>query len=702
MINTKDYRNNKHRSNKINFKKRLKVEYNKYKFNILNNKLFSRIKLNKLKKKKLGIKSRFKYKKIKQFIIRKEKYYNNLPIIFLKSLYKNKWSSIQRQISKFMCLYLINSSNKLSCTYSSNYYKYYLMYYLLNLYYIKKNYNTFYSTVISNNYIINNFKNGYISFQKKKNRTLLNLLYQIKSKNLSDNKKKISYPRKFNFKQKSYVHKRKRKKKKKQEIQVKQIRYKDLKLIYSFIVLLVKVIYKNQKRIVTTVNLYKRKIKIKDHYLHLNNRYKFSKLFIIISLISFNRFYRKLDTFLKLYITKLNRKFQLLKLYSSRSELKFLYKFQYYYYVTLYIYLNIKQQNIITILNLYKYRLNKILLVINKLYYINSKHFLYKQKNRLINIKNNLNYIIKFNVKKLNKLIELSSLIKFKLSKSSFNDDNIQLEGLPISSFSDLLTKTDYKLNNESLSLIQIDYSIEHDLSKILKSNVLFFKNVFFYNYDYNCFFLLNAKTICEFFIYSIYKKVQYFNIFNDIKEAFFDLFRLRKELKRVYERYILIFFVKYLKYIQSYYVFLYSNIVLSGRVNNIQFSMHKKYYYYITSLNSRYLFKIQYQLHKLLSFIYKIGTYMNELNIEGIRIKTSGRKSRKLRADHKWFSRNRMPLSCFKHQIDYFYKPAITRFSSLGIKVYLYKEKDYNTPLYNYLFNFLFLKLKNLTKMII
>lgn len=73
---------------------------------------------------------------------------------------------------------------------------------------------------------------------------------------------------------------------------------------------------------------------------------------------------------------------------------------------------------------------------------------------------------------------------------------------------------------------------------------------------------------------------------------------------------------------------------------------------------------------------IKKAIQFAKESKIKGIKIQISGRLNGAEIARIQWFKYGRIPLHTLKAKVDYFYCPAQTLYGTLGIKVWILREK--------------------------
>lgn len=285
----------------------------------------------------------------------------------------------------------------------------------------------------------------------------------------------------------------------------------------------------------------------------------------------------------------------------------------------------------------------------------------------------------------MNKDVQTSSNLKsgntLKTKENITSNDNGPIRG--IINVSEYLTK-------DTMNYLQLNYMMEYDTNNLVQSeeNFLYFYNVYQYDYDYNSLFVLNPRLLCDYFIFAVKNKVQYYEIFSDVRQATGDLFRLRNNLKKLYDRILYTFLHRYLDYIiDSYY------LKLKVIKNDDKALLSNEYIIFL---------KKSRVLTKLFAYVTYLIEIRNYTNIKGIHIKTGGRRSRKLRTHTRLYQRGPMSLNTFSDEIDYYFKPIISRFGTLGLKIYLYRESCHRIPLYQVMYEVLFLRFKTIRNMIL
>lgn len=242
-------------------------------------------------------------------------------------------------------------------------------------------------------------------------------------------------------------------------------------------------------------------------------------------------------------------------------------------------------------------------------------------------------------------------------------------------------------MNEESLGYLQLNYVMEYDTNQLIssKENFLYFYNLYSYNYDYNCMFILNPRLLCDYFVYAIKNKVQYYEIFGDIREAFSDLRRLQITMKKIYDRILYKFLHYYIDVMTDWYYLKlkYSN----SNIQNLEYKLFLK------------KLKVISTLFNYLVYLVEIRNY---INICGLHIKSGGKRSRKLRTHTRLYNRGKMSLNTFSDNIDYYFKPVMSRFGILGLKVFIYREPCYRIPLLQIMYETLFLRFKLLRSLLI
>nr|YP_009370814.1 ribosomal protein S3 [Pharyngomonas kirbyi]ARO47980.1 ribosomal protein S3 [Pharyngomonas kirbyi] len=246
-------------------------------------------------------------------------------------------------------------------------------------------------------------------------------------------------------------------------------------------------------------------------------------------------------------------------------------------------------------------------------------------------------------------------------------------------------------LNRDFSNYIQLNYVMEYDINKLNRSkeNFLYFYNLYKYNYDYNCMFLLSPRLLCDYFVYSIKNRVQYREVFFDIRQASSDLFRLKTFLKKYYDKILYLLLHRYVDYLTDWYFFrvkMYNGDFTLANLDRYKLILAKK-----TSI-----------LLKLFSYACYLIDIRNHANVAGINIRTSGRRSRKLRTHARLYQRGPMSLNTFSDNIDYYFKPVTSKFGTLGVKVFLYREPFHKIPLYQIMYETLFLRFKSLRNMLV
>lgn len=189
--------------------------------------------------------------------------------------------------------------------------------------------------------------------------------------------------------------------------------------------------------------------------------------------------------------------------------------------------------------------------------------------------------------------------------------------------------------------------------------------------------FLLNPRLLCEYFVYAIKNKVQYYEIYSDIREGFSDLRRLQIILKKIYDRILYRLLHGYLDCLIDWN---YLQLKNYENKSNLEYTLFYKKLRTLTILFS-YL-------------IYTVGI-RNHINICGLHIKTGGRRSRKLRTHTRLYQRGRMSLNTFADDIDYYFKPVFSRFGTLGTKIFIYREPSFRIPLLHIMYRTLFLRFR-------
>lgn len=240
-------------------------------------------------------------------------------------------------------------------------------------------------------------------------------------------------------------------------------------------------------------------------------------------------------------------------------------------------------------------------------------------------------------------------------------------------------------MNEEILNYIQLNYVMEYDTNKLVQSkeNFLYFYNLYTYSYDYNCMFILNPRLLCDYFVYAIKNKVQYYEIYGDIREAFGDLRRLQINLKKIYDRVLYRFLHSYLDILVDWHYIKLKKV----KYNNLEYTLFLK--------------KLK-RLSTLFSYLIYLVEVRNYINICGLHIKTGGRRSRKLRTHTRLYQRGKMSLNTFSDDIDYYFKPVMSRFGTLGTKVFIYREPCFRIPLLKIMYQTLFLRFRLLRNLLV
>lgn len=437
---------------------------------------------------------------------------------------------------------------------------------------------------------------------------------------------------------------------------------------------------KSKNRIYSNSNL-----KIQHYVLNGTRSYLYSKG----KLLTFKYIYDLVSIYHQLY-NHLYSKLKILKFANSLddSHLYTFYKCYYHY-----------------IFNSF-YTMTTIMHAIIKSLYIYISSNIYKniveyiRHNLLIkcmNVKNGVLANITYDAKKYSYYNSYSKLIYNTLKKNySVNTNNnicFDYEYKPFRVTTDGKLSNCNRYNNSLISLhnistyldeniinyLQLNYTMEYDTNKLIKSkeNFLYFYNIYTYNYDYNCMFLLNPRLLCEYFVYAIKNKVQYYEIYSDIREGFSDLRRLQIILKKIYDRILYRLLHGYLDCLIDWN---YLQLKNYENKSNLEYTLFYKKLRTLTILFS-YL-------------IYTVGI-RNHINICGLHIKTGGRRSRKLRTHTRLYQRGRMSLNTFADDIDYYFKPVFSRFGTLGTKIFIYREPSFRIPLLHIMYRTLFLRFR-------
>lgn len=224
---------------------------------------------------------------------------------------------------------------------------------------------------------------------------------------------------------------------------------------------------------------------------------------------------------------------------------------------------------------------------------------------------------------------------------------------------------------------------MEYDTNRLIgsKENLLYFYGVSSPSRYYNSAFLLNPKLLADYFYFGVKHKVQIYQLFSDVTESFKDLFYLQIIIDKAYN--------KTLYRTMHYY--------LDILIDHLFIKLGKK----IDKTSFLILFKKFRYFSKLLGFLSYLTDLQSYFNLKGLHIISSGRRSRVLRTHKRLWQRGQMALNTFSDNIDYYYKPIISKFGIMGLKVYIYKESRYQNPLYHLIYQSLFLRFRLLRNVI-